>query len=133
MITQSRGFTRKGIEKICRSVRAYGHLVLTSQVQARSSIEGNSVPTVDAQQVFKSTFKALINEDYSIGTDIERYQGVLEHALSKVDFSMGTGIYIYASKGFKLKHRKDEKIQQQNFSEQHKHENWLKQGHNQGS
>ena len=95
MITQSRGFTRKGIEKVCRSVRAYGHLVLTSQVQARSSIEGNSVPTVDAQQVFKSTFKALINEDYSIGTDIERYQGVLEHALSKVDFSMGTGIYIY--------------------------------------
>ena len=39
-------------------------------------------------------FKALINEDYSIGIDTERYQGVLEHALSKVDFSVGIGIYM---------------------------------------
>ena len=95
IITQSKGFTRKGIEKISRSVRAYFYLVLTSQVQARSSILGNSAPAVDAQQVFKSTFKALINEDYSIAIDIERYQGVLEHALSNIDFSVGIGIYIY--------------------------------------
>ena len=52
---------------------------------------------MDAQKVFKSTFKALINEDYSIGIDIERYQGVLEHALSKVDFSVGLGIYMLPS------------------------------------
>ena len=70
------------------------YLVLTSQVQARSSIVGNSAPSVDAQKVFKSTFKALINEEYSIGIDIERYQGVLEHALSKVDFSVGIGMYM---------------------------------------
>ena len=97
IINQSKGFTRRGIEKISRFVRSYVYLVLTSQVQARSSIVGNSAPAVDAQQVFKSTFKALINEDYSIGIDIERYQGVLEHALSKVDFSVGTGIYILPS------------------------------------
>ena len=81
IITWSKGFTRKEIEKISRSVREYVYLVLTSQVQARSSIVGNSAPAVDVKQVFKSTFKALINEDYSIGIDIERYQGVLEHAL----------------------------------------------------
>ena len=52
---------------------------------------------MDAQQVFKSTFKALINEDYSIAIDIERYQGVLEHALSKVDFSVGMGIHMLPS------------------------------------
>ena len=97
IITRSKGFTRKDIEKISRSVRAYIYVVFTSQVQARSSIVGNSAPAVDAQQVFKSTFKALINEDYSIGIDIERYQGVLEHALSKVDFSVGTGIYMLPS------------------------------------
>ena len=62
-------------------MRAYVYLVLTSQVQARSSKVGNSALVVDAQQVFKSTFKALINKDYSIAVDIERYQGVLEHAL----------------------------------------------------
>ena len=97
IITQSKGFTRRGIKKIIRSVRAYVYLVLTSHVQATSSIVGNSVPAVDVQQVFKSTFKALINEDYSISIDIERYQRMLEHPLSKVDFSVGTGIYMFPS------------------------------------
>ena len=81
VMTQSKGFTRKGIEKISRSVRAYVYLVLTSQVKARSGIVGNSAPAMDAQQVFKSTFKIFINEDYSIAIDIKRYQEVLEHAL----------------------------------------------------
>ena len=63
-------------------------------MQVSSIIVGNSAPAVDAQQIFESTFKALVNEDYSIGINIERYQGVLEHALSKVDFSVGTGIYM---------------------------------------
>ena len=97
IIAQSKGFTRKGIEQISRSVRAYVYLVLTSQVQERSTIVGNSAPVVDAQQALKGMFKALINEDYSIGIDIERYQRVLEHALSKVDFSVGIGIYMLPS------------------------------------
>ena len=97
IITQSKGFTRKGIEKISRSVRAYVYLVLTSQVQARSSIVGNSEPTVDAQQVFKSTFNTLINKDCFIASDIERYQRVLEHPLSKADCSVGMGIYMLPS------------------------------------
>ena len=54
----------------------------------------NSAPALDAQQGFKSTYEALINDDYYIGIDIERYLGVLEHLLSKVDFSVGTGIYM---------------------------------------
>ena len=41
IITESNGFTRSGIEKTSRSARAYVSLVLTSQVQARSSIVGN--------------------------------------------------------------------------------------------
>ena len=78
IITQSKGFARKSIEKISRSVMAYVYLVLICQVQTRSTIICNSAPAVDAQQLFKSTFKALINEDLSI--DIEKYQGVLELA-----------------------------------------------------
>ena len=58
---------------------------------------GNSVTAVDAQQVFKSTFKGLINKDYSIAIDIEWYQSVLEHVLSKADFSEGTGIFMLPS------------------------------------
>ena len=52
---------------------------------------------MDAQKALKGMFKALINEDYSIGIDIERYHGVLEHALSKVDFSLGIAIYMVPS------------------------------------
>ena len=74
---------------------AYVYLVLSSQVQARSTIVGNSAPAVDAQQLFKDTLKSLINEDLSI--DIDKYQGVLEHALPKVDFSVGIGIYMLPS------------------------------------
>ena len=69
---------------------AYVYLVLSSQVQARSTIVGNSTPAVDTQQLFKDTFKSLINEDLSI--DIKKYQEVLEHELSKVDFSVDIGI-----------------------------------------
>ena len=97
IVKQSKGFIRKGIEQTSRSVRAYAYLVLTSQVQARSSIAGNSARAVDAQKVLKSTVKAVVNDDYSIGIDIERYQGILEHALSKVDFSVGIGIHILPS------------------------------------
>ena len=78
-------------------MRAYVYLVFNSQVKARSNIVGNSAPAVDARQVFKSAFKAVINEDYSIVIDTEKYLGVLEHALSKVDFSVGTVIHILPS------------------------------------
>ena len=71
IITQSKGFTRKGIEKISRSVMSYIYLVVSSQVQARSSIADNPAPTMDVQQVFKGSFKALIIGDYSIAIDIE--------------------------------------------------------------
>ena len=67
-------------------MRAYAYIVFSSQVQARSSVVGDSVPAVDAQQVFKDTFKARVNEYYFISTDIDRYKGVLEHALSEVRF-----------------------------------------------
>ena len=89
IIKKSKGFSRKGIEKISRSVMAYVYLVLSSQIQSRSTIVGNSAPAVDTQQLFKDTFKSLINEHLS--TDIEKYQRVSEHALSKVDFSVGIG------------------------------------------
>ena len=63
---------------------AYVYLVFSFQAQAMSNIVGNSAPAVDAQQLFKDMFKSLINENLSI--DIETYQEVLEHTLSKVDF-----------------------------------------------
>ena len=77
---------RKCIGKVSRSVWAFVNLVLTSQVEAISSVVGNLTSEVDAQQVFKNTFNALISEDYSIVTGIDRYQNALEDALLKVNF-----------------------------------------------
>ena len=54
----------------------------------------NAASAVDAPQVFKSTFNSLINEGCSISVNIEWYQSVLEHALSKVDFAIGAGNYM---------------------------------------
>ena len=48
---------------------------------------GNLASSEDPQQAFKNTFKALINEDYSISTDIGRYQGVVERILPKLGFN----------------------------------------------
>ena len=96
IIIQSNDFMRKGTEKsnrsvqTCRSVRTYVYLGVTSQVQERSG-------TVDAKQNLKSTFNELKNEDYSISVDIERYQSVLRHTLSKVNFSVGSGVYMLPS------------------------------------
>ena len=57
----------------------------------------DSVASVDAQQVFKSTFIALIKENCPIGADIDRYHSVFGHVLSKVGFSISKGIFILAS------------------------------------
>ena len=63
----------------------------------RSNIVGDSASAGNVQQVFKSTFNAMINEDYSIGVDAEEYQSVLEHSISKANFSVGTDIYMLPS------------------------------------
>ena len=74
---------------------AYVYLLLSSQVKARSVIAGNSAPAVHAQKVSQDTFNDLIRGDLSI--DTKKYQGVLEHALSKVDFSVVVSIYMLTS------------------------------------
>ena len=50
------------------------------------AIERKTYIYVIRTQRVKSTFNALINEDYSIAIDIKRYQRVLEHALSKIAY-----------------------------------------------
>ena len=44
--------------------------------QVRLSILRNSASVVDAQQVFKCTFKAFRNENYLTDVDIKNYQSI---------------------------------------------------------
>ena len=96
-IQTSKGFTRVGLTVISKSARAYVYLLLTSQVQARSKIVGKTANALDAQKIYINSFEELLKSDYSITDNIARYQGVLEHAMSKVDFSVGGGIYMLPS------------------------------------
>ena len=98
ILKTSKGFTRVGLTVISKSARAYVYLLLTSQVQAKSKIVGKTTNALDAQNIYMNSFEELLKSDYSIADDIARYQGVLEHAMSKVDFSVGSGIYMLPSK-----------------------------------
>ena len=97
ILKTSKGFTRIGLTMISKSVRAYVYLLLTSQVQARSKLVGKTTNAFDAQNIYVNLFKELLKNDYSIADDIARYQRVLEHAMSKVDFSVGGGVYMLPS------------------------------------
>ena len=97
ILKTSTGFMRVGLTMISKSVRAYVYLLLTSQVQARSKIVGKTANALDAQNIYINSFEELLKSDYSIADDIARYQGALEHAMSKVDFSVGGGIYMLPS------------------------------------
>ena len=59
LITHSNAFTRKVIEKVRGSVRAYIYLVLTSQTEARSNIADNLVPTWILNNLFPGLQKHL--------------------------------------------------------------------------
>ena len=54
IITQSKGFTKNGIEKISRSTMIYVFLVLSSQIKARSTVAGNSAPAVDFKKSLRT-------------------------------------------------------------------------------
>ena len=97
ILDKSKGLTRVGIKKLSESIRAYAYLILYAQANARSSIVGNNSQAVDAQQIFLNSFEELINNQVSIVDDIKRFQNVLQHAMSKVDFSIAEGVYMIPS------------------------------------
>ena len=89
------GLTLAGVRKLSESVRAYTFLVLSAQANARSGIVGNDGKALDAQQIFISSFEEdLIMKSTQVTDEITRYQDVLDKASSKVDFSVGSGVYM---------------------------------------
>ena len=72
------------------------NIVLTYQHQAMLLGVNSCFPLSNVQQFFK--FNVLINEECSIWSGIKNYYCVLEHAIAKVDFSIGASIYVLQSK-----------------------------------
>ena len=97
IIQASDGFTDVGLYKISESVRAYAHLILSSQASARSGIVGNTASALTAQSAFLNNFENVVNHRVDIREDIKRYQDTLSYASSKVDYSIGENIYMLSS------------------------------------
>ena len=94
IIENSVGFTDVGLLRILESVRAYAYLILSSQASARSSIVGNLASSLTAQSAFLNNFENVVNRRMDIRKDINRYQGTLSYALSKVNYSVGEHLYM---------------------------------------
>ena len=97
VIEKSHGFTKSGLFMISESVRAYVYLILSSQASARSAIIGDDSSALTAQRVFMNNFEDIVNRRVDIQEDIKRYQDTLNYASSKVDYSVGQGIYMLPS------------------------------------
>ena len=94
---KSQGFTDVGLLRILESVRAYAHLILSSQASARSSTVGNTMSALTAQSAFLNNFENVVNQRVDIREDIKKHQDTLSYASSKIDYSVGQNIYMLSS------------------------------------
>ena len=97
MLEKSDEFTRAGIERINDSIRKYIYCLLRAQVQARTSIIGQSGTSPDAQKQVINNFEDAINANLSIPDSIELYQNAINNSHSKLDFAIGSGLYMIPS------------------------------------
>ena len=86
IIEKSQGFTNVGSYRISESIRAYSYLILSSQASARSRIIGNTASALTAQKAFLNNFE-----------NVKCYQDTLSYTSSKVDYSVGEGVYMLPS------------------------------------
>ena len=97
IIPSSQGFTDNGMVKISESIRAYAYLILTSQASARANIVGATADALTTQQIYLNNLENIVNRRVDFQEDIKRYQDTLNYASSKVDYSVGEGLYMLPS------------------------------------
>ena len=83
--------------RISESIRAYAYLILNSQASVRSCIIGNMASALTAQKAFLNNFENVENRRVDIWEDIKHYQNTLSYISSKVDYSVGEGVYTLPS------------------------------------
>ena len=96
ILDTSDGFTSAGVERINESIRTYVWCLLGSQAQVRSDILNPSTG-FDSQKQYLANLEDAINSPVDLPASIKRYQDSLRYARSKVDYSVGTGLYMLPS------------------------------------
>ena len=97
IIQSSSGFRDTGLVKISESIHAYTYLILSSQASARANIVGTAANALATQQNYLNNFENIVNRRVDFQADIKRYQDTLNYASSKVDYSVGEGLYLLLS------------------------------------
>jgi len=83
--------------KAKRLIRTYVYCILGAQVQARTAIIGQSGTSPDAQKQFVKNFEDAISANLTIPDSIVRYQNAINNSHSKLDFAIGSGLYMMPS------------------------------------
>ena len=96
VLDKSYGFTQTGVPRINDSIRAYVWAILGAQSQARSSILGTG-KAFDVQKQFLANVEDVINSEVDLPSSIERYQLMLQYARSKVNYVVGSSLYMMPS------------------------------------
>ena len=91
MLNKSDGLTHPGVERLDDSIQTYVWSVLTAQVQIRTSILGTGA-AFRAQTQFKTNVETSITSPVDLEAAIIRYQEVVQHARSELNFSFGEGL-----------------------------------------
>ena len=73
------------------------YLILSFQQAARHGIIGDGAQVAAAQEIFVDNLEDVINKEVSLEDDIARFQNVLKYARSKLDYSVGRGLYMIPS------------------------------------
>ena len=97
VLQKSVGFTKAGIVRLNDSIRTYVYCILGAQVQARTAIIGQSGTSPDAQKQFVKNFEDAISANLTIPDSIVRYQNAINNSHSKLDFAIGSGLYMMPS------------------------------------
>ena len=97
IIKKSWRFTNVRLYRISASIRAYVLLILSSQASVRLHIIGNMASALTAQKPLLNNFEDVVNSRVDIWEDIKHYQDTLIYASSKVNYSMGEGVYMLPS------------------------------------
>jgi hypothetical protein len=95
MLQKSNGFTRAGIVRINDSIRMYIYCLLGAQ--PRTAIIGQSGMSPNTPKQFVENLYDAIYADLSIPDSIEKYQNAINNSHSKLDFAIGSGLYMIPS------------------------------------
>ena len=97
ILYDSHGFTQHGVERLNNSISTYVYCILGAQARTRTAIVGSGGKSFDAQREFQNLTNTSIDSPFNIGDSITRFQDVLQHARSAVNYAFSHSLFMAPS------------------------------------